>query len=194
MSRIEQALDNNPLGLTRAGLLMANWGVLLLLAGVIVQWWPLPSIESRLAVWGIATLLGLFVQGVEAFRYVRGNLTIWAIALLAGWGFTLYAAYRIGSLFVYVGGAWLLLQAVAFAATGRQIDRRFFLLAALNAIVGTLVLLSAGKMVTIPFLDSYASLVLGVMAGATLIPGAAMSRVRRKSQNPAASLSSQPPA
>ncbi len=193
MSRIEQALDNNPLGLTGAGLIMANWGVLLLLAGIIVQWYPLPSIEARLAVWGVATLLGLFVQGVEAYRYVRGNLAVWVVVLLVGWGFTLYAAYRAGSLFAYAGGCWLLLQAVAFAATGRQIDRRFFLLAAISAIVGALMLLSAGKVVVIPFFDSYTSLVLGFTAGATLISGAAMSRVRQKRPD-AASLPSQPPA
>lgn len=171
-------VEHNPLGLSRAGVLMVGWGLLLLVAGALSQWAQFPSFELFLAMWGAVTVLGLALQATCHFQDQRANLSVWLAAVALGWVFTLYIMYRETALYSELAPLWLLLLGVAYIDTAFRINTRFFYLAAIH-IVGALVLELAGRgVLKVDFLSTYSPFILGVIAGLFLIIGAPFARIR----------------
>jgi hypothetical protein len=185
-----QSLENNPLRLTRAGILMLAWGTLVLVGGILSQWVFNNSIDGTLMLWGIITLVGVAVQLACQVRDQGVNCGFWLVAIAFGWAFTLYVLKMSDfSLYGSMAGVWLVLFGLAYIPTARQIDSRFMTLAIIHLVVGLLIILSAQNLLKMELLDTYSPLVLGVIGGGSLMVAAFMSRVPQP-----APLQAQPPA
>ena len=170
-------LEHNPLRLSRAGILMAVWGVLILVAGVATQYYY-PSIEAVLQWWGIVTVIGLAVQAVCELRDQPLNFFAWVGAMAVGWAFTLWALSPGVGLFADLSPVWLILLGLAYIPTAFQIDRRYWLFAALHLALGGLMELSARGILVIGFLNSNSSLMFGLVGGGSMVIGAVLARVK----------------
>jgi hypothetical protein len=169
---------------------MAVWGVLILVAGVATQYYY-PSIEAVLQWWGIVTVVGLAVQAMCELRYQPLNFLAWVAATAVGWAFTLWAVRPGVGLFADLSPIWLILLGLAYIPTSFQIDRRYWLFAASHLALGGLMELSARGILVIGILDSYSSLILGVVGGGSMIVGAALARIKHAEARQAAQLSPQ---
>jgi hypothetical protein len=194
-----QSLENNPLRLSRAGLLMLTWGVAIVIAGGLTQWVRFSSLDSILHLWGAVTLVGVAVQVVCQVRDQGFNCAAWVAALAIGWAFTFYVIdFENGAhlnLYGDLAGVWLILFGLAYVDTARRIDSRFLWLAELHLAVGGLMELSAHGIVGVPIisplLNSYGSLIFGLVSGAPLIVASAFARVKVEQPRLDASLSPQ---
>jgi hypothetical protein len=175
-------VEHNPFGLSRAGVLMASWGVLIMIAGIIHQWFPPHnsfSFEMDLLPWAIISVLGLAAQAVCQFQHQRMNFIIWVVAVLDGWAFTYYAFFTNYNVIGEIAPVWLFLLGIAYIPTALQIDTRFFYLAGLHFVAALLFELSARKVITISLLDTYGVIIVAIVSGAVLIAAAFLSRVER---------------
>jgi hypothetical protein len=167
-----QRLEKNPLRLSRAGIVMIAWGLLILGAGVYNQYY-FPSMEHILTVWGVVSVLGLAIQGLCEIRDQRINFLAWVAVVVLGWAFTLYAIYATNyQFFGHISGVWLILLGLAYIPTALQIDRRYWLFAALHFIVGSLMEQSALKVLSpemTRFFDTNSPLLFGLVAGGSLL-------------------------
>jgi hypothetical protein len=185
-----ERLEHNPVRLSRAGIVMAVWGALILGVGLYNQW-NFPSMETILLLWGGVTVVGLAVQGLCEVKDQRVNFLAWVAVVALGWAFTLYAIYATNyALFGHLGGIWLILLGLAYVPTALQIDRRYWIFAGLHFLVGGLMELSAFKMLPagmMKFLDGNTALLIGVIGGGTLLVAAFFGRYTRETStnNPA---------
>ena len=167
-----QRLEKNPLSLSRAGIVMIAWGLLILGAGVYNQYY-FPSMEHILAVWGVVSVIGLAIQGLCEFRDQRTNFLAWVAVVVLGWAFTLYAIYATNyQYFGHISGVWLILLGLAYVPTALQIDRRYWIFAVLHFIVGSMMEQSAFKVLSpelMRFLDTNAPLIFGLVGGGSLL-------------------------
>lgn len=171
-----QSLENNPLHLSRAGIVMLTWGVLILLGGAITQWY-FPSVGEVLAWWGVISVAGIAVQLLCQVRDQPFNCGIWIVAVAIGWAFTLYATSPEVGWYGDIAGVWLIFLGVGYINTARRINSRFMIFAVLHFVVGGLMELSVHKILPISFLDNYASLILGLVGGLSLVIAAFFARV-----------------
>src|SRR5579859_7745729 len=150
-------LDVDALHLPKARFLMASWGLLILLAGGIPQFFDLPNPDFVLLLWGGVTLLGFLGQTACLVRGLQQNFSAWLIVTVLGWLFTFYVIkFDNGQhvdLFGDLAGVWLILLGLGYLATSYHVNRRFLILAALHLGSGALLELSARRVLPISFID-----------------------------------------
>jgi hypothetical protein len=185
-----QQLENNPLHLSRAGILMLTWGLLLVIAGALNQWYTFPSFEAVLYMWGTVTVIGLIVQGICQIKDKPLNYATWVGVMAAGWAFTFYSVYGNVSLFADLAGVWFFLMAVGHFATAFHVDSRFFWLAGFNLLVAVVFELVGHHILTFDPIVTYTSIVLGGVAGVAMLVGAAMGRIKQEDREPSSTESS----
>jgi hypothetical protein len=87
------------------------------------------------------------------------------------------------------------LLGIAYIPTGFQIDTKFFYLAGLHFVAAIFFELAARKIISIGLLDTYGTLIVGVITGLVLVGTAFMARIKRESPAPVtAPMPSQPTA
>ncbi len=160
------------LRIPKVSFLLASWGLLILLGGVINQWFNL-SADFTLLLWVGVTILGAAAQFISNVRGMGINLTIWIVLIVVGWLFTYYVTKFDNSshvdLYGDLAGVWLILLGIGYVATAFQVDKRLIILAVLHFVVGALIELSSRRVVTLDFLDNYSALIFGLVGGVPLI-------------------------
>jgi hypothetical protein len=171
------------LNIPKVSFLLASWGLLILLGGVINQWFNL-SADFNLWLWGGITLLGVAAQLISMVRGMGLNLGFWLVLIIIGWLFTFYVIKFEGGahidLFGDLPGVWLILLGLGYIATAFQVDIRFLILAALHLVAGALLELSSRQIATIEILDTYSSLIFGLVGGVPLMVAALPVWIARK--------------
>ena len=166
-------LDQRILRINKAVFMMAVWGLLILLASIINQFFDLPNPDYVLFLWAGVTLLGIAGQTISLVRGLQLNLTIWLIVMAIGWVFTFYVVkFDDGAhieLYGDLAGVWLILLGIGHLFTAFHVVKLFLFLGALHIAVGLLLELSARGIVRIDILDAYSTLIFGLVAGGTLI-------------------------
>jgi len=169
-------LDQRVLRINKAVFLMAGWGLIILLASLINQFFNVPNFDTILVMWGVATALGITGQAICLVRGLGLNFGSWLAVIAAGWVFTLYVSKvdngAHANLFGDLPGVWLILIGIGHVATAFHVARRFLALAAVHFAAGLLMELSAHQVVNIGLLNQYSVLAFGIVAGGSLIVGA----------------------
>jgi hypothetical protein len=169
-------LDQRILRINKAVFLMAGWGLLILLASVMNQFFDLPNPDYVLMLWGGVTVLGILCQTVALVRGLQLNFTVWLILIALGWAFTFYVVkFDNGAhidLYGDLAGVWLILLGIGHLFTAFHVVKRFLLLGIIHILVGVALELSARGIVSVDFFDSYSTLIFGIVAGGSLIVGA----------------------
>jgi hypothetical protein len=164
--------------LSKLTIIMAGWGAVLLLGGVVNQYASL-DIDTTFLLWGGLTILGVGAQLAGMVKGLGPNLTAWLGVMVLGWAFTFYVfKFDNGShidMFGDLAGVWLILLGIGYIATAFQVDKRFFAFAGLHIGVGVLLELSARQVITLEVLNSNAALIFGLVAGIPLMIAAAVS-------------------
>jgi hypothetical protein len=178
-------IDKYPLGLTRSGLVMVIWGLLLIGAGIFCQWVSLPYPHGYIVAWLIFTVAGLSFQGWCQLKYEPVNFYVWLGAMLTGWLFTLYVVYMNAALYSEIAPVWFVLLALAYAHTGLIINKQFYILAGLHLLMALLFEIGWRHwwgITGLNFLIAYGTVAFGLMSGLGLIIGAFLprGRIRRK--------------
>lgn len=187
-------LNNNSVKLGPIGkevLVMAIWGIVMLAGGLIQQYGSL-DLDSILIMWGILTLVGVAGQ---ALAYVKGlgpNNIAWAVAIVLAWGFTflaLKANIQNADLYEDMPAVWFILLGIAFAFTGLQVDKRFYILAGIYAVLGIIMEISlrfvsdASRSGSVfEFFAANAPLLMGVVGGGSLLVGAVVAYLTKTRQ------------
>lgn len=175
------------LRIPKVSFILAGWGLLIFLGGVINQWFNL-SADFTLWLWAGITVLGVAAQVISMVRGMGLNLGIWLALIVIGWLFTYYVVKFDGGshvdLFGDLPGVWLILLGLGYVATAFQVDKRFLILAALHLLVGFLMELSSRRVVTIEFLDSYSALIFGLVGGIPLMVAALPAWIPRPQTQP----------
>ncbi len=165
-------LKTTSLAIPKVGLILGGWGLVLLLGGVMSQWFEL-KVDFVLWLWGGVTLLGLLAQGLGMVRGLGLNLSTWLILIVVGWLLTFYVIkFENGAhsdLFGDLPGLWLLLLSMGYVATAFQVSKLFLGLAGLHLLVGFLMELSIRQVLTLDFLDLYSSIIFGLVSGLPLL-------------------------
>ena len=160
------------LRIQKAAFMMVAWGILILAASVMTQFFEL-SADYVLLMWAGATVLGILAQVYCLVNGLQANLTVWIVLIAIGWGFTLFVMkFDNGShidLYGDQAGVWLILMGLGYVATAFHVVKRFLILAAIHIVAGIVMELSARGIVPIDFLNTYSSLVFGLVAGVPLI-------------------------
>jgi hypothetical protein len=160
------------LRIQKGSFMMVAWGILLLAASVMTQFFEL-SADYVLWMWAGATLLGILAQMYCLVNGLQVNLIVWIVLIIIGWGFTLFVMkFDNGShidLYGDQAGVWLILMGLGYVATAFSVAKRFLILAAIHIVAGAVMELSARGIVPIDFLNAYSSLVFGLVAGVPLI-------------------------
>ena len=156
---------HNMMTINKAPALMGSWGLAVLLASVMNQFFEL-STNNSLLMWGLLTVLGIVGHSVCYLRGLGKNFAVWVGLITVGWLFTLYVfKWDNGAniaLLADLPAAWLALIGVGYVATALQIDRRFFYLAGVHFAVAAVMELSARGIMPIDFVDEYAALIFGL--------------------------------
>jgi hypothetical protein len=183
LPKLLPALNSNTvtLRINKAAFTLGAWGLLILLASLVNQFFIPPSLEAVYALWSAVTLLGILAQAICLARGLGTNFAVWIVVMVIGWLFTHSGFYA------DIPGVWLILLGVGYVATAFQIHMRFMWLAGLHLAVGALMELAAHNIVSFPLLVSYASLVFGLVAGLPLVIGVlpVWYRPRQPAANPA---------
>ena len=163
------------LNIPKISFLLVGWGLLIILGGIINQWFNL-SADFILWLWAGVTILGIAAQVIGLVKGMELNLTIWIILIVIGWAFTFYVTkFDNGAhidLFGDLTGVWLLLLGLGYIATAFQVDKRWLIVAGLHLAVGALVELSSRRVISIEFVDTFSALVFGLVGGLPLIVAA----------------------
>jgi hypothetical protein len=158
--------------INKAAFQLAAWGLIVLVAGALSQYFNL-SADFLLWLWGGATLLGVIAQVWSLVRGVGLNLGIWLGVIALGWLFTFYVTkFDNGAhadLYPDLPGVWLILLGIGYIASTFQLDKRFAIIAALHLVMGGLLELSARRVITVDFLDANGALLLGLTGGLPLL-------------------------
>jgi hypothetical protein len=165
-------MNGSSLNIAKASFIMGVWGLVLVLGGVINQWWGL-NVDNTLWLWAGVTVLGLVAQFAGLMKGLWLNMAAWLIVLVLGWGFTFYVTkFDNGAhadLYGDLPGVWLILLGLAYGATAFQVDKRFFIIAAIHLVFGALLELSYRQIMPVSFLDSYSVVLFGLVSGLPLI-------------------------
>jgi hypothetical protein len=192
-------LDQRSVRINKAVFLLAGWGLLILLASLINQFFDLPSPDYVLYLWGGVTVLGIACQAIAMVRGLGQNFAVWIVVILLGWVFTVYVVkFDNGShidLYGDLAGVWLILLGVGHLATAYHVVRRFLLVGAIHIVVGLMLELSARGIVPVDFLNAYSTLIFGLVAGGSLIVSALPMwyRPKKPAPSPAAITPTTPP-
>lgn len=173
-------------------LVMAIWGVALLAGGLIQQYGSL-DLDGSLILWGVVTLIGAVGQGLAYVTGLGRNNIIWTVAIVLAWAFTLVALkanIKDADLYEDMAAVWFILLAAAFAFTAVQVDKRFYILAGIYAIVGIMMEVSMRFVsptsrdgsVFAYFADN-APLLMGVVGGGSLLIAAVVAYVMKGRQS-----------
>jgi hypothetical protein len=161
--------------INKAAFQLAAWGLVVLIAGALSQYFNL-SADFLLWLWGGATLLGITAQIGALVRGVGLNLGIWLGVIGAGWLFTFYVTKMDNGahadLYPDLPGVWLILLGVGYLASAFQLDKRFLIIAAIHLVAGGLLELSARRILAVDFLDANGALLLGLVGGLPLLVAA----------------------
>jgi hypothetical protein len=156
---------HNMMEINKAPALMVTWGLAVLLASVVNQFFELEQ-DYLLIFWGALSLLGIAGHALCYISGLRLNYLLWFALLAVGWLFTLFVfKWDNGSnisLLADLPAVWLALIGVAYVLTGKQIDKRFYTVAAFTFAVALVLELSARRIVPISFVDEYAALIFGL--------------------------------
>jgi hypothetical protein len=190
-------VEKNPFRLTRAGVTMLVWGLLLLAAGIYNQY-NFPSVEGILFLWGAITLVGFVAQAVCEIQHAAVNFYVWIGAVAVAWAFTYYVTKwdngAHGALYPDLPGIWLIFLGIGYLDTARTIRSKFAWIAGAHLVAGVLLELSAHGLPKIDFLNTYSTLIFGIVAGGTLIAASVTSRVPAKATTTGSAVASQSPA
>ena len=153
----------------KARLILAGWGLPILLAGMITQWFDLPNPNYALLLWAGVSLLGVAAQVVGLVRGLGPNLGLWLLLIFIGWAFTLYVVTLDNgthiALYGDVPGVWLALLGVGYLATAFQVDKRFLAVAALH-FGGAIALEAVARgSISVDFLADNGPLLFGLIGG-----------------------------
>lgn len=163
------------LNIPKVSFLLAGWGLLIVLGGIINQWFNL-SADFILWIWAGVTILGLAAQLISMVRGMELNLGIWIALIIMGWLFTFYVVKFDGGahidLFGDLSGVWLILLGLGYIATAFQVDKRFLIVAGLHLAVGALMELSSRRVISIEIFDTYSALIFGLVGGLPLMVAA----------------------
>jgi hypothetical protein len=169
-------LDQRMLRINKAVFLMAGWGLLILLASAINQFFDLPNPDYVLILWGGVTVLGIACQTVAMVRGLGMNFTVWLVLIGIGWVFTFYVVkFDNGAhidLYGDLAGVWLILLGIGHLVTAFHVVKRFLLMSIIHIVAGVVLEISARGIVTIDFINSYSTLIFGIVAGGSLIVAA----------------------
>jgi hypothetical protein len=192
-----EVIEKNPLRLTRAGVVMAVWGLLLLGAGIYNQY-QFPSVEAIVFLWGAVTVIGLVAQAVCEIQHQPVNFYVWLACLVVAWAFTHYTLMwdngaHMG-LYGDLAGVWLIFLGVGYIDTARKINTRFLWVGVVHVVAGILLELSARGIVKVDLLSNYSTLIFGIVAGGTLLIAAVMARIQVETPQADSALPSQSPA
>lgn len=182
-------IDRGFLGLTRSGLTMAIWGLVLLGAGIIGQYVSLPYPHGYIVMWLGFTAIGLAFQAHCQLRYEPVNYYVWVGAMIIGWAFTLYVVYSNAAFYSEIAPVWFLLLAAAYAHTGWKIDPRYYILAVIHllaAIVFEIAWRQIWGVNSMDFLIYYGTIWFGLISGIGLLVGAVLPRGRWRKKTPPA--------
>lgn len=168
-------MQKSNLNIPKVSFILGVWGLLLVLGGVINQWWGL-NVDNTLWLWAGISILGIMAQLAGLMKGLWLNMAAWLVAMLIGWGFTFYVIkFNNGAnaeLYGDLPGVWLILLGLAYVVTAFQVDKRLFSVAALHLLVGILMELSYRRIVTVDFIDSYSTVLFGLVSGLPLLIGA----------------------
>src|SRR3954464_10787795 len=108
------------LRIQKAAFMMVAWGLLILAASIMTQFFEL-SANYVLLMWAGATVLGIVAQVFCLVNGLQQNLAAWLIAMAAGWAFTLFVMkFDNGShidLYGDLAGVWLILLGLGYVVT-----------------------------------------------------------------------------
>jgi hypothetical protein len=155
----------NTMTINKAPALMLAWGLAVLLASLVGQYFELEQ-DYLLIFWAGLTLLGIAGHSLCYMRGLGKNFSIWMGLIGVGWLFTLFVfKWDNGAniaLIADLPAVWLALLGVAYIVTALQIDRRFFYIAGFTFAVALILELSARRIVRIDFINEYAQLIFGL--------------------------------
>lgn len=119
------------------------------------------------------TVLGIGFQLISMVRGLGLNLGIWIILMICGWLFTFYVIKFEEGIHIYLfgdlSGVWLILLWIGYVATAFQVDKRFLIVAALHLGVGALLELASRGLVSFEILNTYSTLIFGLVGGLPLM-------------------------
>src|SRR5439155_19415765 len=140
------------LRIPKAAFMMAAWGILILAASVMTQFFEL-SADYVLLMWAGATALGILAQVYCLVNGLQANLTVWIVLIAIGWGFTFFVMkFDNGShidLYGDQAGVWLILMGLGYVASAFHVVKRFLVLAVVHIVAGIVMELSARGIVPI---------------------------------------------
>ena len=165
---------NEGLHVNKAPAMMAVWGVMLLLGGVIQQFLNL-SADMMLIIWGVLSLIGIAGQVVCLVNGLSKNFGVWIGVIVVGWLITLYILkFDKGFNIQYAAdlpAIWLGLLGIGYWWTALQVNRRFWYLSAASFAFGEFMELCVRGVFQGfgDFIVSYDKLFFGLFAGVPLI-------------------------
>lgn len=165
---------NEGLHINKAPSMMAVWGVMLFLGGVIQQFLKL-SIDMMLVIWGVLSVIGIAGQIVCMVNGLGKNFGVWLGVIVVGWFITLYIIkFDKGFNIEYAAdlpAIWLALLGIGYWWTALQVNRRFWYLAAASFAFGEFMeLCLRGVFQGLgDFVVSYDKLFFGLFAGIPLV-------------------------
>lgn len=169
-------MSETTLHISKASFMMGVWGLAILVASMVNQWFTPPNTDFLLLMWGLATLVGLGAHLISMVKGLGLNLGAWIGVVLVGWGFTLYVIKLDNGahmdMFGDMAGVWLILLGLGYVATAFQVDKRFLIIAALHLAAGVILELSARRVVVVDAIDANSTLIFGLVGGLTLIVAA----------------------
>jgi hypothetical protein len=184
--------NDGTLHVEKARVLMAGWGLLIMLAAIINQFFDLPNPNYVLWLWTGVTVLGILAHITSLIHGLGQNFGAWVVVIVLGWAFTFYVVkFDNGAhidLYGDLAGVWLILLGIGYLATAYHVERHFLLLAALHIVVGVLMELSARGVMRIGFLDTYSTLIFGLVAGLPLLIAALPQWYRAEVPQPSAAV------
>jgi hypothetical protein len=133
LPKLLPALNSNTvtLRINKAAFTLGAWGLLILLASLVNQFFIPPSLEAVYALWSVVTLLGIAAQAICLARGLGSNFAVWMVVMVVGWLFTHSGFYA------DIPGVWLILLGVGYVATAFQVHMRFMWLAGLHRLPGS---------------------------------------------------------
>ena len=180
--------NDGTLHVEKARVLMGGWGLLILLASIVNQFFDLPNPNYVLLLWTGVTVLGILAHITSLIHGLGQNFIAWVVVIVIGWVFTFYVVkFDNGAhidLYGDLAGVWLILLGIGYIPTAYHVERHFLVFAALHIVAGVLLELSARGVMRIGFLDAYSTLIFGLVAGLPLLIAALPQWYRAEAPQP----------
>ena len=124
-------------------LVMAIWGVALLVGGLVQQNAKLDGVDAILTMWAVVTLVGIIGQALAFAKGLGPNDIAWGVTIALAWAFTL-VAFKVSGVDFYkdFSAVWYILLGIGYLFTAWQIDKFFYIMAAAHFLVGLLMEIS----------------------------------------------------